>query len=65
MTGKNLRIQEFSERVGYRVSTVRKKIFNREIDSIKVGRIVLIPESEVARLLKDFRPRVEIEASER
>ncbi len=58
MTGRNLRIQEFCERVGYKVSTVRKKIFLKEIDSIKVGRIILIPEAEVARLLKDFRPRV-------
>ena len=35
------------------------------IDSIKVGRIVLIPEREVERLLSDFRPRVEIKSDER
>jgi excisionase family DNA binding protein len=58
-TKKNLRLAEFARLVGYEVSTVRKKIHRREIDSIKVGRIVLIPESEVDRLLKDYRPRIE------
>ncbi len=56
---RNLRINEFCERVGYKVATIRKKIYRREIDSIKVGRLILIPEREVDRLLKDFRPRVE------
>ena len=55
---KHLRINEFCERVGYKASTIRKKIFRREIDSFKVGRIVLIPEREVGRLLRNFRPRV-------
>ena len=54
--------REFAKLVGYQTSTVRKKVFNREIDSVKVGRIVLIPESEVARLLSDFRPRVVVGA---
>lgn len=55
---KNLRLHEFCELVGYKTSTVRKKIFKREIDSIKVGRIILIPKREVKRLLADYRPRV-------
>ena len=62
---QNLRIAEFAKRVGYEVSTVRKKVWRRELDSIKVGRLVLIPEREVERLLSDFRPRVEIKADER
>ncbi len=59
-SNKNLKIAEFAKRVGYKVSTIRKKVWRRELDSIKVGRLVLIPEEEVARLLSDFRPRVEI-----
>ena len=62
---QNLRIADFAKRVGYEVSTIRKKVWRRELDSIKVGRIVLIPEREVERLLSDFRPRVEIKANER
>lgn len=58
----NLRIAEFAKRVGYEVSTIRKKIYRREIDSIKVGRLVLVPESEVDRLLADYRPRVDLQA---
>ena len=56
---RNLRIGEFCELVGYTPATVRKKIFRREIESFKVGRIILIPSKEVARLLSDHRPRVE------
>lgn len=62
---KNLRLSVFARRVGYEVSTIRKKVWRREIDSIKVGRLVLIPEREVDRLLSDFRPRVEIGLKER
>jgi len=61
---QNLRIADFAKRVGYEVSTIRKKVWRRELDSIKVGRIVLIPEREVERLLSDFRPRVEIKNGE-
>ncbi len=57
---ENLRIADFAKRVGYEVSTIRKKVWRRELDSIKVGRLVLIPASEVDRLLSDFRPRVEL-----
>ena len=62
---KNLRIAAFAERVGYEVSTIRKKVSKRELDSIKVGRLVLIPEREVDRLLSDFRPRIEIKADKK
>lgn len=64
MGNQNLRIADFAKRVGYEVSTIRKKVWRRELDSIKVGRLVLIPEREVDRLLSDFRPRVELKAEE-
>ena len=60
MGEENLKLADFARRVGYEVSTIRKKVWRREIDSIKVGRLVLIPEREVDRLLSDFRPRVEL-----
>ena len=60
----NLRLAEFAKQTGYEISTVRKKISRREVDYFKVGRIILIPEREVERLLSDFRPRVEIKAGE-
>ena len=54
-----LRLDEVSRRTGYKTSTLRKKIWRREIACFKVGRILLVPETEVERLLSDFRPRVE------
>ena len=55
---KHLRVDEFAKQTGYKIPTVRKKILRREISYRKVGRIVLIPESEVDRLLGDLRPAV-------
>ena len=55
-----LRVVEFAQAVGYSIATVRKKIFRKEIDSYKVGRIVLVPQTEVKRLLSDFRPRAKV-----
>lgn len=63
VTEENLRIPAFAKRTGYQVATIRKKINRREIDYIKCGRIILIPEREVARLLSDFRPRVELQGA--
>lgn len=51
MEEKILRVDEFAKRVGYKTSTIRKKLFNREIRFHKVGRIIAIPESEVQRIL--------------
>jgi len=48
---QNLRVHEFAARVGYRTSTVRKKLRLGEIAYYKVGRIIAIPESECERIL--------------
>ena len=58
---RKLRIPEFAESVGYKPSTIRKKLLRREIAYHKIGRISVIPESEVDRLLADLRPRVPIQ----
>lgn len=53
-----LRLNEFAKLVGYRVSTIRKKIFNREISYFRPGRVILVPESEVGRLLGKMKKAV-------
>jgi hypothetical protein len=58
MAEKNLRVNAFAASSGYSIATIRKKISRREIGYRKVGRIVLIPESELTRLLGDYRPPV-------
>lgn len=56
-----LRLPEFARRVGYQVSTIRKKLFNGEISYMKPGRIIVIPESEVARFLGRVHKAVSME----
>ena len=59
MKNKNvMRVTEFAKRVGYKPSTIRKKILRREIGYHKVGRIIVIPEEEAERLLGNFHPSI-------
>ena len=55
---KHIRVAEFAERSGYEVSTVRKKLQQRLIGYRKCGRIVLIPESELERVMGAYHPPV-------
>lgn len=48
---RHLRVAEFAHRSGYAIPTIRRKIARREISYRKIGRIVSIPESELARLM--------------
>jgi len=57
---EKLRIPVFARRTGYEVSTIRKKLARREIAYYKVGRIIMIPESEVQRLLGKLNEPVEL-----
>ncbi len=52
---RHIRVPEFGSRTGLALATVRKKIARREIAYHKVGRCVVIPESEVARVLGERR----------
>ncbi len=54
----HLRVSKFAQSSGYAIATIRKKILRREIAYRKVGRIILIPESELNRLLGDLRPAI-------
>ena len=60
-TERHIRVDEFANRTGYKIPTVRKMITRREISYRKVGRIIAIPESELARVLGDLREAVALE----
>ncbi len=51
-------VKDAAARLGISVWTLRKKAYEGEIDSIKIGAKLLIPESEIARLIQEgMRPR--------
>jgi hypothetical protein len=60
---KQFRLPEVSRLSGYSIAALRKKILRREIGFRKSGRIVTVPESEVARLLGEYRPPVGLKES--
>ncbi len=51
MTEKLLRIEEASERLGWKPATIRAKILRREIEYCKMGRSVRISETVIAKLI--------------
>lgn len=56
--GDPLLLSVFANRLKCSVSKARGMVRRREIDSIKVGRQILVPEYEAERLLNDgYRPR--------
>ena len=61
---RHIRVPEFANRTGLAQATVRKKIARREIAYHKAGRCVVIPESEVARVLGDRRDPVSLLAQD-
>jgi hypothetical protein len=57
---RHLRVEEVARLTGYSIASVRKKLARREIGYRKIGRIIAIPERELARLLGEYRPPVEM-----
>jgi hypothetical protein len=55
---RSYRLNELAPLTGYTVASLRKKILRRELGYRKIGRIVVIPESEVKRLLGEYRPPI-------
>ena len=54
-----VRVEEFAKRVGVSPRTVWAWVGARKIDVYRVGKIVSIPETEIARMLnEDFRPHI-------
>ncbi len=52
-----LRVNEFAERLDVTPACVRRWLLERRIASIRVGRLVRIPVSEIERLLESgLRP---------
>ena len=58
---RQYRLHEVAKLSGYKVSTLRKKIFRKELGSKKQGRLVLVPESDLKNFLgTDYRPAVSV-----
>jgi excisionase family DNA binding protein len=55
---KFFRPLEVAELTGLAVATIRKKVLLRQLGYAKSGRAILIPASEVARLVGEYRPPV-------
>jgi excisionase family DNA binding protein len=49
--GQETRINETAKEMGLKPPTIRKKIANREIDIVRFGRAVRIPEEAVRKLI--------------
>jgi excisionase family DNA binding protein len=52
MTTTLMNVQEFAQALGVTTACVRRWILERRIASIKVGRLVKLPLSEVARIIE-------------
>jgi excisionase family DNA binding protein len=51
-------IKRAAQRLGISIWTLRKKVYEGDIDSIKIGVKLLIPGSEIDRLIREgTRPR--------
>ncbi len=48
-----LPINVFSDRLGMSIHWTRKKVHSRELAYVTIGRRVLIPESEVLRIISE------------
>jgi len=56
-------VKDAARRLGISVWTLRKKAYEGDVASVKVGSLLQIPESEIARLIQEgMRPRRETEA---
>ena len=51
---RQFRLKQVAELTGYTVAGLRKKISRRELGYRKTGRIITVPESEIAKLLGSF-----------
>ena len=54
-------VNEFAELVALKPATIRRKILERRIAFVKIGRAVRLPIEEAQRLIRDgFRPVVAV-----
>jgi excisionase family DNA binding protein len=53
-------VRDAARRLGISIWTLRKKAYTGEVASVKIGAKLLIPESEIERLIHEgLRPRQE------
>ena len=57
---RHFRVAEVAVLSGLAVGTIRRKVARRELGFRKAGRAVLIPQSEVTRLLGTYMPAREV-----
>jgi excisionase family DNA binding protein len=58
MTETLLPVKDAARRLGISIWTLRMKAYNGEVASVKIGAKLLIPESEIKRLIREgTRPR--------
>jgi len=50
---KLLNVNESAERLGLKPASVRKLIFLRKIDVVRIGRKVSIPENAIEKMISD------------
>ena len=54
---RHVSVDEAANELGIRPSTIRRRILERRIGYLKIGRSVLIPLTEIERLIKEgYRP---------
>lgn len=53
MIEKLLRVDEYADRTGMKVVTIRSWIAKRRITFVRLGRSIRIPESELSRLISE------------
>jgi excisionase family DNA binding protein len=52
-TRRLLTILEACNRTGLKEPTIRLKVYRRELEHVKLGRAVRIPEEEIDRLIRE------------
>ena len=52
-TGRLLTVEETAVRLAVTTAAIRRRILERRIDFVKIGRSVRIPEQSVERLIED------------
>ena len=58
MTDTLLPVKDAARQLGISVWTLRKKVYGGDIASVKIGAKLLVPESEMVRLVREgMRPR--------
>jgi excisionase family DNA binding protein len=56
-TSRLLSVPEFASALGVTVACIRRWVLERRLASVRVGRLVRLPESELQRIVRDgFRP---------